>query len=45
MHRLLGVHPVAVTAATVNNFLVIDITALVQAWLNGAKRTMAWPWR
>ncbi len=32
-----GGHPTAVTAATVNNFLVIDITSLVQGWLNGTK--------
>jgi Collagen triple helix repeat (20 copies) len=32
-----GGHPVAVTTANANNYLVIDITSLVQGWLNGSK--------
>ncbi len=32
-----GGHPVAVTTAAATNFLVIDITSLVQGWLNGSK--------
>jgi hypothetical protein len=31
-----GNHPVAFTGNTVNQFVVIDITALVQAWANGS---------
>ena len=30
-----GGHPVSITSASMNQFLVIDITALVQGWLNG----------
>ncbi len=30
-----GNHPVSITASSVNQFLLIDITPLVQAWLNG----------
>ena len=32
-----GGHPVAVTASSVNQFVVIDITPLVQAWVNGSE--------
>src|SRR5215472_13088853 len=28
-------HPVAVTAASMNQFILIDITSLAQAWVNG----------
>jgi hypothetical protein len=31
-----GRHPIAITAASMNQFLLIDITALAQGWLNGS---------
>jgi hypothetical protein len=31
-----GNHPVAFTSSSVNQFIVIDITALVQGWMNGS---------
>ena len=31
-----GGHPISITAASINQFLLIDITALAQAWVNGS---------
>lgn len=31
-----GNHPIAFTSSTLNQFIVIDITALVQGWMNGS---------
>lgn len=31
-----GGHPISITSASLNQFLVIDITPLVQAWVNGS---------
>src|ERR1035437_4134957 len=31
-----GNHPVAFTAASLNQFIVVDVTALVQGWVNGS---------
>ena len=36
-----GGHPVAVTTANATNFILINITSLVQSWLNGSNPNLS----